>query len=121
MARDRVEQGWAGQAQDGSDEEEEEDELVGHVDVLVAVVAERLDVEDDGGHEEGEEADEMRPDVARLGVDAEDGLEAGREGGQLGPVPEVEVVVVPGWESRHPTKDSLIGVVDVEVHYTWNS
>ena len=96
-----MEQGGAGQAQDGSDEEEEEDELVADVDVLSAVVAERLDVEDDCGHDEGHEADQVRPDVARLRVDPEDGLEAGRERGQLWPVAEVEVVVVPGSQSEY--------------------
>ena len=101
MTREGVEEGGAGQAQDGADEEEEEDEFVADVDVLAAVVAERLDVEDDGGHDEGEKSDEVGPDVARLRVDAEDGLEAGREGGQLGPVTEVEVVVVPVSKSNH--------------------
>ena len=34
VAGEGVEQRGAGQAQDGADEEEQEDQLVGHVDVL---------------------------------------------------------------------------------------
>jgi hypothetical protein len=49
------------QAQDGAHEEDEEDELVRDVDVVVAVVAERLHVEDHRGHDEGDHADQMDP------------------------------------------------------------
>jgi len=61
VAGDGVEQGGAGQAEDGADEEEQEDELVADTNVVPAVVAERLQVEDDGGDEERDEADEVRP------------------------------------------------------------
>ena len=51
-------------AEDGSDEEEEEDELLPYVEVGVALVAQRLHVEDDGAHHKGYEPDQVRPDVA---------------------------------------------------------
>ena len=54
-----------------------------------------LNVEDDGDDDKGDESDEVGPDVARLGVDAEDGAEALGEGGELRAVSEVEVLVVP--------------------------
>ena len=91
-----MKEGGAGQTQDGPNEKEEEDELIADVDVVPAAVAERLDVEDNGGHDERDKADEVGPDVAGLGVDPEDGLEAGRERRKLRPMSEVKVVVISG-------------------------
>jgi hypothetical protein len=68
VAGDGVEQGGAGKAEDGADEEEQEDELIANANVVPAVVAERLQVEDDRGDEERDEANEVRPgdDVVKL-------------------------------------------------------
>jgi hypothetical protein len=71
-----VEQSGAGQTEDRADEEEEKDEFVADVDVLVAVVAKRFDVEHDGGDDEGHDAYQVRPDVSSFRVNPEDGAEA---------------------------------------------
>lgn len=47
---------------------------------------------------------EMRPDVARLGVYPEDALEAGSEGWHRGPVPVQEVIVV-----LQPVRQHVVG------------
>ena len=50
-------------AEDGADEEEEEDQLFADLQVSVALVAQRLHIEDDRAHYEGYETDQVSPDV----------------------------------------------------------
>ena len=50
-------------AEDGADEEEEEDQLLANFQVSVALVAQRLHIEDDRAHYEGYETDQVSPDV----------------------------------------------------------
>ena len=64
MAAECVKEEGESKAEDGSDEEEEEDELLPYVEVGVALVAQRLHVEDDGAHHKGNEPDQVSPDVA---------------------------------------------------------
>ena len=59
-----VEEEGEAKAEDGADEEEEKDELLPDVQVRVALVAQRLHVEDDCADHKGNEADQMSPDVA---------------------------------------------------------
>ena len=63
MAAECVKEEGESKAEDGSDEEEEEDELLPYVEVGVALVAQRLHIEDDRAHYEGYETDQVSPDV----------------------------------------------------------
>ena len=62
MAWHSVEQGWTCQAENGSDEKEKKNEFVDKVNVVVTVVAERLDVEHDCRDQESHEPDQMCPE-----------------------------------------------------------
>ena len=64
MAAKGVKEEGESEAEDGADEEEEKDELLPDVQVRVALVAQRLHVEDDGADHKGDEADQMSPDIA---------------------------------------------------------
>ena len=58
-----VEEEGESKAEDGADEEEEEDQLLANFQVSVALVAQRLHIEDDRAHYEGYETDQVSPDV----------------------------------------------------------
>ena len=91
-----MEEGGAGQAQDGADEEKEEDQLVRDIDVVVAVGAERLHVEHDGDDDKSDEPDQVGTDVSGIRVDAEDGAEALSERIELRTVAEMQKVIISG-------------------------
>ena len=63
MAAESVEEEGESKAEDGADEEEEEDQLLANFQVSVALVAQRLHIEDDRAHYEGYETDQVSPDV----------------------------------------------------------
>ena len=63
MAAESVEEEGESKAEDGADEEEEEDQLLADLEVSVALVAQRLRIEDDRAHYEGYETDQVSPDV----------------------------------------------------------
>ena len=56
VAADGVEEWGHAEAEDGAEEEEEEDELFPELDVGVALVTQRLHVEDDRHRDEGYQA-----------------------------------------------------------------
>ena len=64
VAAEGVKEEGESEAEDGADEEEEEDELLPDVQVRVALVAQRLHVEDNGADHKGNEANQVSPDVA---------------------------------------------------------
>ena len=51
-------------AEDGADEEEEEDQLLANFQVSVALVAQRLHIEDDRAHYKGYETNHVCPDIS---------------------------------------------------------
>ena len=63
VATEGVEEEGESKAEDGADEEEEEDQLLADLQVGVALVAQRLHIEDDRAHYEGYETDQVSPDV----------------------------------------------------------
>lgn len=77
------------EADDGADEESSEYHFF-----LYLNFDGRPGDEVDGDAYEGDAAEQMSPDVARLGVDAEDALEARPEGRQRGTVSSVQKIVV---------------------------
>ena len=64
VAAEGVKEEGESEAEDGADEEEEKDELLPDVQVRVALVAQRLHVEDNGADHKGNEANQVSPDVA---------------------------------------------------------
>ena len=56
VTADGVEEWGHAEAEDGADKEEQEDELLGECDVIVALVTQRLHVEDDRHRDEGYQA-----------------------------------------------------------------
>ncbi len=89
------------------------------MDITVTVVAERLDVEDDGDHDKTNETNEVRPDVASFSVNPEDRFEAFGKAGKLGPVAKMQVVVVSHPVGKHVKVASLpiSQLLDVGVHH----
>ena len=63
MAAEGVKEEGESEAEDGADEEEEEDQLLADLQVSVALIAQRLHIEDDRTHYEGYETDQVSPDV----------------------------------------------------------
>ena len=64
MTAESVEEEGESKAEDGADEEEEEDQLLADLQVSVALVAQRLHIEDDRAHYEGYETNHVCPDIS---------------------------------------------------------
>ena len=64
VAAEGVKEEGESEAEDGADEKEEKDELLPNVQVRVALVAQRLHVENDGADHKCNEADQVSPDIA---------------------------------------------------------
>ena len=64
MAAESVEEEGESKAEDGADEEEEEDQLLADLQVSVALVAQRLHIEDDRAHYKGYETNHVCPDIS---------------------------------------------------------
>ena len=75
VAAEGMKEAREAKTQDCSNEEEEEDELLPESQVRVALVAERLDIEDYGHGNESNKSYKMCPNVSSLGVNTKDRLE----------------------------------------------
>merc|ERR1719336_2910092 len=101
VATEGVEEEGESKAEDGADEEEEEDQLA-DLQVGVALVAQRLHIEDDRAHYEGYETDQVSPYVPCLAVHTENTLEALGNTVKLRPMVKLDKLVVlhPGGQLR---------------------
>ena len=65
------------------------------MNVRVTIVTKGFDVEDDCCNDEGHKSNQVRPDVSGFRMNPENWPETFGKGGQLRPVTEMKIVVVP--------------------------